>query len=159
MCKSSGIPSAGRRALLFASTNNTQFLCLYSCLFIPCIINQAAEDLVCGVVLHRCKGKNSILCFVRTPTRCVWRCPGAVLGIGEDQRQRKMKLCICFAVWKALVQSVRVPSALLSHLRPQGVPWICITKFLPGEMGAKTLTVRMVWCLQPESVLGHRIRV
>lgn len=38
------------------------------------------------------KGKNSILCFVRTPTRCVWRCPGAVLGIGEDQQQENETL-------------------------------------------------------------------
>lgn len=45
LCKSSGIPSAGWRALLLTSTNNTQFLCLYSCLFTACIIRQAAEEL------------------------------------------------------------------------------------------------------------------
>lgn len=50
LCKSSGIPSAGWRALLLTSTNNTQFLCLYSCLFTPCIIRQAAEEpgVLCG---------------------------------------------------------------------------------------------------------------
>lgn len=48
---------------------------------------------LCGVVLHHYKGQNGILCFVRTPTRCVWRCPGTGLGIGEDQRQRGTKLC------------------------------------------------------------------
>lgn len=57
LCKSSAIPSAGWRALLLTSTNNTQFLCLYSCLFTPCIIGQAAGSSVCGVLCRAAREK------------------------------------------------------------------------------------------------------
>lgn len=39
------------------------------------------------------------------------------------------------------MQLVRVPSALLSHLFPGVIPWVCVTPSAMGELGTKTLSL------------------
>lgn len=83
---------------------------------------------MCGVALQGCEGKNSILCFVRTPTYPVRRCPVQCWAWQETIKVREINPCL--HLFRS-VQSFNKPAegSSSSHLFPQVVPWIYRIKF------------------------------